>query len=393
MIVSQVLSREKTAPVSYSWPIDVVIPWVDDSDPKWRAERDRYLNKDKTHKHLRNFDANAHRFRSWDNLQYIFRGIEKYMPWVRTIHLVTNGQVPRWLSLTNPKLNIVRHRDYIPQEFLPTFNSHTIELNLHRIPSLAEHFIYFNDDTYIIRPMKPNDFFSAKGLPRDQFGLWRVKSTSYNSILPHVCINNMAILNQNFKQRKVLREKYAKLYNPRNGGTHLTLTALMSIISRKHFANILFHHMPAAFLKQTFRDVWAAEPEILTNTSSHKFRSKDDVSQYVIRAWQMITGNFEPKNISAHGEHFTYLRKDYSVLTNAIRSRRLGLRRLDMFCVSDEKIKDFDRAKAEINAALDQLLPEKSAFEVHTYDDPITVDGERLKDGSALKNRVILQGS
>ena len=393
MTIQPIAPREKSFyETAVPFPIDVVIPWVDDQDPLWCADRDRYLSQVKSKRNLHNFDTGVDRYRSWNNLQYIFRGIEIYMPWVRRVHLVTNGQVPAWLSLTNPKLNFVKHSDYIPNKFLPTFNSHTIELNLHRIPDLAEHFIYFNDDTFIIRPMKPTDFFSAKGLPRDQFGLWRVKTTRYSSILPHVCLNNMAVLNQNFNQRKVLKDQYTKLYDPRNGATCLTLTALMSVISRKDFANILFHHMPAAFLKQTFHDVWAAEPEILASTSSHKFRSKDDVSQYVIRAWQMMTGNFEPRNISAHGEHFTYLTDDFSVLTRAIHTRRLRGKSLEMFCISDEKIKDFQRAKSEIDGALEQLMPKKSTFEIREFTTSHTEFAEQLAAEDVLKNGAVLQG-
>lgn len=365
MIIPRMFSRdESTRESSTSFPIDVVIPWVDDTDPLWQVERDLFLNHTAPKDSPRNFDAGVDRFRSWDNLQYIFRGIEANMPWVRTVHLVTNSQAPDWLNLGSLKLNFVKHSDYIPREYLPTFNSHVIELNLHRINELAEHFIYFNDDTFVIRPMDPSDFFSTKGLPRDQFGLWRVKTTKYSSVLPHVCLNNMAVLNQNFDQRTVLRKEYAKLFDPRNGMTRLSLTALMSVISRKDFANMLFHHMPAAFLKQSFFDVWEAEPEILSNTSSHKFRSKDDVSQYLVRGWQMINGNFTPRNIAGRGEHFTYLRRDFSPLTQAIEKKRLGMRSLEMFCISDERIKDFSRAKLEINAALELLLPEKSSFEI-----------------------------
>jgi len=384
-------NRDHLTEVSAHLPIDVVIPWVDDRDPLWRLERNAYLQQNTSITKLHNFDNGKDRFRSWDNLQYIFRGIEEHMPWVRKIHLVTNGQMPQWLRLENPKLNFVQHSDYIPSGFLPTFNSHVIELNLHRIPGLAEHFIYFNDDTYVIRPMKPTDFFSLSGLPRDQFGLWRVKTTKYNSVLPHVCLNNMAVLNQNFSQRKVLRQQRTKLFDARNGTTNLALTMLMSVISRKHFANMLFHHMPAAFLKQSFRDVWDAEPEILTRTSANKFRSKDDVSQYLVRSWQMVTGNFEPRNITAHGEHFTYLTNDYSPLTRAIQTRRLGSKRLDMFCVSDEKIKDFSRARDEINAALEQILPTQSSFEIPTFNSELE-PAITLGTVSLSSNGAMLQG-
>ncbi|MGB4759067.1 MAG: Stealth CR1 domain-containing protein [Candidatus Saccharimonadales bacterium] len=389
MNIRRALSLSHEVP---SYPIDVVIPWVDDSDPLWRVERDLYFSQSKSKHAGHYFDAGIDRFRSWDNLQYIFRGIEAHMPWVRKIHLVTNGQAPGWLYLANPKLNFVKHSDYIPSNYLPTFNSHVIELNLHRIPGLAEHFIYFNDDTFVLRPMKPTDFFSPEGLPRDQFGLWRIKSTKYRSVLPHVSLNNMAVLNQNFNQRDVLRNHRSKLLDLRNGPTHLALTVLMSVISRKDFANILFHHMPAALLKQTFIDVWSAEPKILANTCSQKFRSKDDVSQYLIRAWQMLSGNFNPRNVLAHGEHFTYIRNDLSVLTRAVRTRRLGTKKLDMFCISDEKIKDFQHAKKELNAALEYVLPSQSSYEIqsHKFNTPetsLSIDIDEL-----LNNGILLQG-
>lgn len=373
--------------------IDVVIPWVDDGDPAWRAERDAYLATDGLQQGQHMFDAGIDRYRSWDSLQFIFRGIEEFMPWVRKIHLVTNGQVPYWLDLTHPKLNHVTHADYIPREYLPTFNSHAIELNLHRIPDLAEHFIYFNDDTFVIRPLKPTDFFSRDGLPRDQFGLWRVKATKYDSVLPHVYLNNMAVLNQNFKQSDVLQEEYKRLLHLRNGAIRLTLTVLMSVISQKDFANMLFHHMPAAFLKQSFREVWATEPEILASTSSHRFRSKDDVSQYLIRAWQMINGNFEPRNVAACSEHFTYITDDFTILTDAIRTRRLKLKKLEMFCVSDEKITDFERAKVEINKALRTVMPEKSTFEIRHRAEDQPKTAARPSRVKSLNNKPVLQAT
>ena len=43
------------------------------------------------------------------------------------------------------------HREIIEQEYLPTFNSHVIEANLHKIPNLSEHFIYFNDDVFVAK--------------------------------------------------------------------------------------------------------------------------------------------------------------------------------------------------------------------------------------------------
>ena len=141
--------------------VDFVIIWVDGNDPEWRREKNEYKGV-----LTREEDDSEHRYRDWDNLQYWFRGVEKFCPWVRTIHFVTWGHLPKWLNTDNPKLHIVNHRDYIPAEYLPTFSSHTIELNLHRIEGLSERFVYFNDDMFIIKPTTEMDFFRNGKLPK-----------------------------------------------------------------------------------------------------------------------------------------------------------------------------------------------------------------------------------
>lgn len=128
--------------------MDAVITYVNGLDPVWRDEYSRALN----------VPALDKRFRDWGTLKYLLRGIETHMPFVRNIHLVVSGptQVPGWAS---GRLNVVTHRDIIPEEFLPTFNSTTIEMFLHRIPGLDERFIYFNDDMFPVAPCKEEDFF------------------------------------------------------------------------------------------------------------------------------------------------------------------------------------------------------------------------------------------
>ena len=110
--------------------IDIVILWVNGNDPKWLEEKNKYLNTTTT-------GATVNRFRDCDNMQYLFRGIEKYAPWVNKIFFITWGHLPNWLNTNNPKLEIVKHEEFIPKEYLPTFNSNVIEMNLHRIKNLS----------------------------------------------------------------------------------------------------------------------------------------------------------------------------------------------------------------------------------------------------------------
>ena len=89
--------------------IDFVIAWVDGNDKEWLAEKAKYSPSSMAD------SATPVRFRDWDNLQYWFRGVEKYAPWVNKIHFITWGHLPKWLDTNNPKLHIVNHRDYIPE--------------------------------------------------------------------------------------------------------------------------------------------------------------------------------------------------------------------------------------------------------------------------------------
>src|SRR5699024_7559051 len=113
--------------------IDFVITWVDDSDSDWLNAKNSYVENEVK-------DSRDIRYRDWDTLHFLFRGIEKFTPWVNKVFLVTWGHLPKWLNLNHPKLRVVKHEEFIPKKYLPTFNSHTIELNLHRIKDLSERF-------------------------------------------------------------------------------------------------------------------------------------------------------------------------------------------------------------------------------------------------------------
>ena len=111
-------------------------------------------------------DKGKGRFREMNIFRYWFRAVERYAPWVNKVFLVTNGKFPDWINPDNPKLVLVKHEDYIPEEYLPTFNSCTIELHLHRIKDLSEHFVYFNDDIMLNGLVSP-DYFFKNELPCD----------------------------------------------------------------------------------------------------------------------------------------------------------------------------------------------------------------------------------
>ncbi len=142
--------------------MDIVITYVDGNDPQWLAQYRNTVGDGLIVK----------RYRDWGTLKYLFRGIDRHLPYVRKVFLVvaSESQVPAWID--TGKVSVVLHGDIIPREYLPTFNSCVIEMFLHRIPDLDERFVYFNDDIF---PMQdcPEDFLFPGGLPAVGFSRHR----------------------------------------------------------------------------------------------------------------------------------------------------------------------------------------------------------------------------
>lgn len=333
-------------------PIDFVIIWVDGNDKIWQQERKQYLCGSEEEAQG---ESCTIRYRDWDNLRYWFRAVEKYAPWVNQVHFVTCGHVPEWLNLDAPKLHFVKHSDYIPEEWLPTFSSHPIELNLHRIKGLSEQFVYFNDDFFLTAPVRPEDFF-VNGLPCDSVEETPM-SFSVRTVTNQVQINDILFADQHFGRKACRKQHWRKWYSL--SSPHVVLkNAIMGLLTDEHFYGLNIHHLPQAYLKSTFEAVWNADPELLAETSSHKFRDPRDVNQFVFKYWQLLTGSFHPYNKRKFGKFFL-VDMELSDICHAISSRQYKA-----LCLNDTPIENFEHTKQAINAAFEAALPEKSSFEL-----------------------------
>lgn len=333
--------------------IDFVIPWVDGSDPEWRASMLSY-NPDSD-----SDNTSEARYRDWDLLRYWFRAVEKYAPWVRRIHFVTVGHVPSWLNVNHPKLHIVKHSDYIPEQYLPTFSSHTIELNFHRIDGLADKFVYFNDDMFLNKPVEPEDFF-VEGLPKDLAAL-NIHCYSLSMPIQVIATYDVGVINEHFKFKEVIKKHPFQWFNPKYG-TKLLRT--LALVGAPRFPGFYIHHCPQNYLKSTFQTVWDLEPEILNRTCLHKFREENDVNQWVMKEWQLASGSFVPQ-----ADSFSSLVplgindpiKQAELAATTIRKKRVA-----EFCLNDGDI-SFDQFKAcqsIIQGAFEETLPVSSSFEL-----------------------------
>ena len=320
--------------------IDFVIPWVDGGDDNWKRIKDQYQTDTTS-------DDRIIRYRDWELLRYWFRGVEKNAPWVNKIHFVTYNQTPEWLNTNHPKLNRVNHEDYIPHEYLPTFNSHTIELNMHRIKGLSEQFVYFNDDVFVIKPVSPEDFFVDE-MPCDcgvESGI-TPRLGEFSSIL----CENVGVINKHFTKADLnKRGRYKLRYRELN-------IRSLSMAPYNHIMGFYNPHIATSFKKSTLEEVWHQEERILDSTCHNRFRGKNDVSQYLFRYWNICTGNFVPRY--PLGKHVN-VDSDISLIEKAICSRRVKLLTLN----DNVGVCDFEKKKREIIKLLEELFPEKSSFE------------------------------
>ena len=327
--------------------IDFVVPWVDGSDPSWQAEFKKYKGDETLFS-----DTTDKRYRDWGLFKYWFRGVEKYAPWVNKVHLITCGHYPDWLNLDHPKLNFVKHEDYIPEEFLPTFNVNPIEINLHRIKELSEKFVYFNDDLFLINDSKPSHFFKNHN-PNDSAILSAYDGTGFSKIQ----LNNTAIINKYFTKKICLKNNMLGWFNPKYG---FELVRNLLLLPWNNFTGLYDYHLTNSYLKSTFEQIWETESDLLLNVSSNKFRNlNEDVTQNLFRFWQLASGKFNPINKHSLGDYLSLGVVDTDKAIEIFRESKKPL-----ICLNDHDPADLDKTIMELKKVFEEKFPNKSSFEL-----------------------------
>ena len=332
--------------------IDFVVTWLDSNDLKWQELYEFYKNV--------KGDKGKGRFREMNIFPYWFRAVEKYAPWVHKVFLITNGKFPDWINKDHPKLVLIKHEDYIPKECLPTFNSCTIELHMHRIKGLSEHFVYFNDDMLLNGPIPPNYYFK-KGFPCDynketcfnvpiytneeKFGI-------YMSMLADI-----GIVNRHFNRWKTVCKSPLRWF-----GLHLGIKGLLMssiLLKQRLFVGFSNFHTEQAYLKSTFEDVWEKEPDFLL-ASCTRFREDVIANPYLFRYWQLAKNQFYPYKRKFATFHLV----NRNIIGNI--ERALNNTSIASICLNDTSMctdEDFELIDAQLIKMLKQKLPDKSSFE------------------------------
>lgn len=308
--------------------IDLVYLWVCGSDPVWVAKRDSCIGKPIEGSSIHC----AGRYNDNGELRYSLRSVEKYAPWVHRIFIVTDNQVPDWLDTSHPRIRMVDHRDILPKECLPCFNSSVLEHFFHRIPDLSEHFLYANDDMMLHRPVTPSTFFADDGLPIVRLKLrlfWKQRVW----IKTHLQGRSLS----NYQQK-----------------IHHVAQLVESRFGKYYGSNA--HHNIDAYLRSDYQHTREMFDFAIRPTLAHHVRSADDIQRSLYTFVARAEGR-------AHVRFVTKKTSFRLLIERPQLYKRFWHYNPTFFCMEDsEYAHDEDRQRA--HAFMERLFPDKSQFEI-----------------------------
>ena len=205
------------------------------------------------------------RYDQVNEIKFTIDSIIKYAPYIRNIYIISDEQTPNFLlnlatQDTYKKVSVIDHKIVFKgfEKYLPTFNCRPIETCLFRIPELAEHFIYFNDDFFLINETKPSDFFK-NGQP-----ILRGKWMKFD--------------------KNIFYKKFKK---QRKGHKSIQQNAAQLAGFKKYYN---FKHTPHPLRKSTFKNYFKENQDIFIDNIKHKFRNPDQFTP------QGLANHLEIKN-------------------------------------------------------------------------------------------------
>jgi len=334
--------------------IDFVVLWLDNNDPKWQEDYAKYSPNVK-------YGKGSVRFRDHNTFRYWFRAVENYAPWVRKVFLVTNGKFPDWINPNHSKLVLVKHSDYIPQEYLPTFNASVIELFLNRIKGLSEHFVFFNDDFYLNAPVKP-DYYFKNGLPCDnnRESCFNVPIYTKNDRFG-ICITmltDIGLINKHFNRWETALKSPKRWF-----GLHLGIKGLIMscfLLKQRLFVGFTNYHIEQAFNKSILEKVWKEEDNFLKEGCT-RFRTDISANQYLFRYWQFASNQFYPMR---RKRTFFFL-SNRNVLNEI--EKAFNEEKYISICLNDSAFcseEDYEFLKTNLQIIFEKKFPSKSSFEI-----------------------------
>ncbi|MCM2578662.1 stealth conserved region 3 domain-containing protein [Streptomyces meridianus] len=312
------------------FPLDVVYTWVDGTDPDLAAKREAHRSGGRAPR-INARETGASRYTSYDELKYSLRSLEMYAPFVRNVYIVTDGQTPSWLDTGARGIQVVDHKDvFADPAALPVFNSHAIGTQLHHVDGLSEHYLYFNDDVFLGRPVTAGHFFHGNGIAKLPFSPFQL---GLGSPHPEEPAPNSAGKNV----RKLLLQQYGRM----------TVNKFM--------------HTPHPQIRSVMREIETLFAEDVERTSRSRFRDTTDIAMgaslhhhHAYLTGRAVPGTFKLRYIDvARPEAPEQM------------AELLATRRFDFFCLNDVNTpaEQQERIAAELHTFLESYFPFASRWE------------------------------
>lgn len=331
--------------IQHDFPIDAVYMWVDGNDPEWIKKKKAVA------KQLAEKGVDIHpsalspgRFTDNQELRYSLRSLEHFAPWIRNVYLVTDNQCPEWLNTRN--VHLVSHKEiFPPQAAYPVFSNRPIEFCLHKIPDLAEHYLYFNDDFMFGNSVQKNIFFTSDGAPI----VWGARLSK--------------------RRRQLLLNES----DPR-ASSHQTSTRRAHRLIREHFDVKIpykIKHYPRAMTRSSVETLCATFQEQVTETLASPFRSSQDISIFPLYSLFILAQKYGSLKLINHEGllsdllHGRISHVGASLGDNNVtrKMKRISQMKPLTFCLNDaEHATDSDR-KA-LQQFLVKYFPTPSRFEI-----------------------------
>lgn len=316
--------------------IDLVYLWCNLDDPNFKQRKENFLKGQIIDKEANN----PCRFVDNGELKYSLRSVELYAPWVNKIYIVTDNQIPNWLNLDNPKIQIINQNDILLNSAIPSFNSIAIEHSIKNIPNLEEHFIYANDDMFFNLPTEPEFFFNKKGFPIVRF-------------------------------RKKRKKRFYTIYE-------CALNNAENLIYKKFNLMLNFepHHNIDAYLKSEVINCYETFKNEIDKTINSHFRNKENVERAIYQKYFVAVKKGEFKRVSKVDCKLNPIKRLINLIKKEYKKdsclifpqgrnieETLNKFKPHLFCINDsEETTNEDRKY--LKEFLEKRFPNKSAFEI-----------------------------
>ena len=212
----------------------------------------------------------------------------------------------------------------------------------------------FYDDMFLTAPVYPKDFFK-NGLPCESALMDMATAPDPEDCLPHMMINNFAVINRHFNKKDVLIRNARKFFTLKFGKD---LFRNICLFPFQFFSCFRDSHLPSSYVKNTFIHVWQEESELLSNCGFNRFRSKSDLTHWLMKSWQICEGNFVVRS-TRWGRHFELWEDEIDIICRCIEKQKYRV-----VCLNDSKTDiDFHYIKKRLIQSFESIIPDQSEFE------------------------------